>query len=93
MNYIDNMLSMALSAERLFCSRMARSTMRAIRITRHGGPEVLELEEIAGPGIPGPGQALVRIHAAGVNFMDVAQRSGFYPRAVPFIPVSKAPAS
>jgi NADPH2:quinone reductase len=60
--------------------------MKAIRVEKHGGPEVLELEDIAPIEEPGPGQAVVRIVAAGVNFMDVSQRSGSYPREVPFTP-------
>jgi NADPH2:quinone reductase len=51
---------------------------RAIRIHRTGGPEVLRFEEID-PGRPGPGQALVRQSAVGVNFIDIYHRSGLYP--------------
>ena len=51
---------------------------RAIRIHRTGGPEVLRLEEID-PGRPGPGQALVRQTAVGLNFIDTYHRSGLYP--------------
>lgn len=56
--------------------------MRAIRPKQTGGPEVLEVEEIA-PPVPGPGQALVRIEAAGVNFVDVYHRTGLYPLPLP----------
>ena len=45
-----------------------------------GGPEVLQLQEVASPGPPGAGQALVRIKVAGVNFFDVQQRRSNYPR-------------
>jgi|CXWL01.1.fsa_nt_gi NADPH2:quinone reductase len=51
--------------------------MRAIRHHRLGGPEVLELDDVDTP-LPGPGQALVRVHAAGVNFLDTYLRSGLY---------------
>jgi NADPH2:quinone reductase len=57
--------------------------MRAIRIAAHGGPEALRLEEIPVPK-PGSGQALVRIEAAGVNFIDVYQRTGLYQVPLPF---------
>jgi NADPH2:quinone reductase len=57
----------------------------AIVIRKAGGPEVLQPETVA-PGIPGPGQVQVRILAAGVNFIDVYQRSGLYPMELPFIP-------
>ena len=50
----------------------------AIRIHRTGGPEVLVAETID-PGRPGPGQALVRQTAVGVNFIDTYHRSGLYP--------------
>jgi NADPH:quinone reductase len=60
--------------------------MKAIRVEEHGGPEVLKLEDIAPVEEPGPGQAVVRVVAAGVNFMDVGQRRGSYPREVPFTP-------
>jgi NADPH:quinone reductase len=60
--------------------------MKAIRIERHGGPEVLELREIPEPGRPCAGQAIVRVIAAGVNFMDVGHQRGIYPREVPFTP-------
>jgi NADPH2:quinone reductase len=60
--------------------------MRAIQVQRHGGPEVLELADIPFPGKPGARQVTVRVIAAGVNFMDVAQQRGTYPREVPFIP-------
>ena len=51
---------------------------RAIRIHEHGGPDVLRWEE-TDPGSPGPGQALVRQTAAGLNFIDVYHRTGLYP--------------
>jgi NADPH2:quinone reductase len=58
--------------------------MKAIRVARTGGPEVLELAELSTPR-PGAGQALVRVEAAGVNFIDVYQRIGAYARDVPFV--------
>jgi NADPH2:quinone reductase len=59
--------------------------MHAIRIHAPGGPEVLSFEEVALPD-PGPGQALVRHEAIGVNFIDVYHRTGLYPMARPFTP-------
>jgi NADPH2:quinone reductase len=58
--------------------------MRAIRISQHGGPEVLRLEELPTP-TPGPGQLLVRLEAAGVNFIDVYQRTGQYKVPLPYV--------
>lgn len=57
--------------------------MKAIRFHAHGGPEVLKLEETSVPE-PGPGQVLVRVVAAGVNFIDVYQRNGLYKITLPF---------
>ncbi|MEU9042956.1 MULTISPECIES: quinone oxidoreductase [unclassified Kitasatospora] len=48
--------------------------MHAIRIEEHGGPEVMRWTELPDP-VPGPGEALVRLGAAGVNFMDVGARA------------------
>ncbi|HEX6988890.1 MAG TPA: quinone oxidoreductase [Bacillota bacterium] len=59
--------------------------MKSIRVDRHGGPEVMQLEEVPVPQ-PGPGQVLVRVEAAGVNFIDIYQRSGAYRMELPFIP-------
>jgi NADPH:quinone reductase len=56
--------------------------VRAIRIEKHGGPEVLELQDVTDP-TPGPGEVVVEIAAAGVNFIDTYQRSGAYPSEVP----------
>ncbi|MEM8874860.1 MAG: NADPH:quinone reductase [Planctomycetota bacterium] len=51
--------------------------MRAIRVHAFGGPEVMQVEEVADP-IPGPGEVLVAIAAAGVNPVDTYIRSGAY---------------
>jgi NADPH2:quinone reductase len=56
--------------------------MKAIRIHQHGGPEVLRYEDIPTP-TPGRGQALVKIEAAGVNYVDVYHRTGLYKQSVP----------
>lgn len=45
---------------------MPTHTMRAVRLHEHGGPEVLRYDEAPTPE-PGPGEVLVRVHAAGVN--------------------------
>src|SRR5512147_906430 len=51
---------------------------KAIRIHQHGGPEVLKWEDVD-PGRPGPGEALVRHEAVGLNYIDVYHRTGLYP--------------
>ena len=57
-----------------------------VRVHEVGGPEVLRFEEIE-VGSPGPGQALIRQTAVGLNFIDVYFRSGMYPPPqLPFIP-------
>ncbi|HEU4955975.1 MAG TPA: quinone oxidoreductase [Gemmatimonadales bacterium] len=59
--------------------------MKAIRVHHTGGPEVLRLEDVPTPE-PGPGQLLVRIEAAGVNFVDIYHRTGLYKVQLPFTP-------
>ncbi|MBS2964541.1 quinone oxidoreductase [Actinocrinis puniceicyclus] len=59
--------------------------MEAIVVTRTGGPEVLEHTEGA-ELTAGPGRLLVRVAAAGVNFIDTYFRVGAYPRPLPFTP-------
>lgn len=54
-------------------------------MSNFGGPEVLKLENIQLKK-PGPGQALVRIEAAGINFIDIYQRRGTYKVKLPYIP-------
>jgi NADPH:quinone reductase len=54
----------------------------AIRIHAHGGPEVLRWEDVAASD-PGPGEVLVRQTAIGLNFIDVYERTGLYPGALP----------
>lgn len=56
--------------------------MKVIQISRYGGPEVLEWTDVVEPS-PGPGQALVRHTAVGLNFIDTYQRSGLYPLGLP----------
>ena len=64
--------------------------MKAIRVHAFGGPEALRYEEASTPA-PGPGEALVRVEAAGVNFIDVQFRTGGYrPPGLPFTPGSEA---
>ncbi|MCF4123269.1 quinone oxidoreductase [Antribacter sp. KLBMP9083] len=56
--------------------------MRAVVAREAGGPEVLTLTEMPDPD-PGPGQVLVRVTAAGVNFIDTYRRRGVYPMSYP----------
>jgi len=51
---------------------------KAIKLYQNGGPEVLKWED-HDPGPPGPGEAVVRNHAVGLNFIDVYHRTGLYP--------------
>ena len=53
------------------------ASMKAITIDRYGGPEVMQLRDIAIPE-PGPGEALVKVAFAGINFMDIHTRQGKY---------------
>ncbi|MCX7601813.1 MAG: quinone oxidoreductase [Meiothermus sp.] len=57
--------------------------MKAIRVHQTGGPEVMRLEDLPIP-TPGEGQALVRLQAIGVNFIDTYKRSGLYGVPTPF---------
>src|SRR5262252_7233051 len=64
--------------------------MNAIRIHTFGGPEVLQFEDVPAPE-PKEGEAVVRIEAAGVNFIDVYFRTGLYKGpALPFTPGQEA---
>jgi len=57
--------------------------MMAIQVNEHGGPEALSYEDVSIPE-PDPGEARVRLAAAGVNFIDCYQRTGLYPKETPF---------
>lgn len=59
--------------------------MKAIRVTKTGDASVLELVDAPKP-MPNAGEALVRLKAAGLNFVDIYIREGRYPRPLPFIP-------
>lgn len=63
--------------------------MKAIRVHACGGPEVLALRDCPEPE-PGEGQALVRVEAVGVNFIDIYQRMGAYKLPLPFTPGNEA---
>jgi len=58
--------------------------MKAIQIRQTGGPEVMALVDIPVPQ-PGPGEALVKVRASGVNFIDVYYREGRYKTGLPFV--------
>lgn len=57
--------------------------MNAVRVHQHGGPEVLRFEELPTPD-PGPAEALVRLEAIGVNFVEIYQRDGQYKMQLPY---------
>jgi NADPH:quinone reductase len=59
-----------------------------IRVGRHGGPEVLEWTAVEDPA-PGPRDLVVDLAFAGLNFLDVYQRTGLYPMELPFVPGSE----
>jgi NADPH2:quinone reductase len=58
--------------------------MKAVFVEQPGGLESLKYADIAKPE-PGPGQALVKVHAAGVNFIDIYFRKGLYPAPPPIV--------
>jgi NADPH2:quinone reductase len=58
--------------------------MKAIQVKQHGGPDVLEVAEVPVPQ-PKENEVMVKIAAAGVNFIDVYQREGRYKLPLPFI--------
>jgi len=59
-----------------------------ITVGETGGPEVLRPTTVT-LGTPGPGQVLIDIAAVGVNFIDIYQRQGVYPRDLPYVPGSE----
>ncbi len=65
--------------------------VKAIRVHQFGGPEVLKLEEVPDPQ-PGPGQLVVRVHAAGVNPVEAYIRTGTYASKpnLPYTPGNEA---
>ncbi len=62
--------------------------MRAIVVSQHGGPEELRVADLPDPE-PAPGQVVVEVAAAGVNFKDIYERKGLYPAPLPFRPGSE----
>jgi NADPH2:quinone reductase len=57
--------------------------MKAVRVHEFGGPDAMRYEEVPTPS-PGEGQVLVKVAASGLNFIDVYQRTGLYPNALPY---------
>jgi NADPH2:quinone reductase len=59
--------------------------MRAVEVSRYGGPEVLQVVDRPAPTLH-EGQVRVAVKAIGVNYLDVQERTGAYPRALPYVP-------
>ncbi len=60
--------------------------MKAIKVSSYGDADVLKLSDAEPKPTPAEGQVLVKIHAAGVNFVDIYHRRGYYQQKLPFIP-------
>jgi NADPH:quinone reductase len=63
--------------------------MRAIVVHETGGPEVLRWDERPDP-VPGPGELMIDVEAAGVNFIEIYQREGLYQLPLPYTPGTEA---
>jgi NADPH:quinone reductase len=63
--------------------------MKAVRVYEPGAPEKLVYEDVPAP-VPGPGQALIKLSAIGINYIDVYFRTGLYTAPMPFIPGMEA---
>lgn len=63
--------------------------MKAVRVRKYGGPEVLRIEEIPVPE-PGEGEVRIKIEASGINYIDIYHRTGLYPSKIPFTPGMEA---
>src|ERR1700748_2309552 len=63
--------------------------MRAIVMTRHGGPDVLETRELPDP-MPGPGEVLIRVRAFGLNHADTYMRAGIWSFGIPVLGIECA---
>lgn len=63
--------------------------MKAIRVNKFGGSDVLSYEDMSMPE-PKENEARVKIEVAGVNYIDIYQRTGLYPNEVPFTPGMEA---
>ena len=61
--------------------------MKAVVVTKHGGPDNMELQDLPTPS-PEPGEVCIRVSRAGINFADILSRMGLYPGAPkpPFTP-------
>jgi NADPH2:quinone reductase len=59
--------------------------MKAVLVSQHGGPEVLAYSDVPEPEIT-PSELLVRVVAAGINYIDTYQRSGIYAMTLPYTP-------
>ena len=63
--------------------------MKAIKISVNGDADVLKLTDTGPVPKPGASEALVKIHAAGVNFVDIYHRRGTYPLKLPSSPAGR----
>ncbi len=63
--------------------------MKAMCIEQYGGPEVIQPVELENP-LPQAGEVLVRVKRAGLNFIDIYQRTGLYKNPLPFVPGNEA---
>jgi len=63
--------------------------MHAIQVSAYGGTDVLQLKELATPELSS-GHVLIRLHAVGVNYIDIYHRSGLYKNPLPFVPGMEA---
>jgi len=71
--------------ESMFLRSESKPHMKAIQVNQVGGPEVLQLADLPLPQ-PKPNEAIVKISASGINFIDVYRRQGRYKVPLPFVP-------
>ena len=80
------------SPRSLASGKVDNQTMKAVRIHKYGGPEVLQSEDLPRPQVSAATEVLIRVHAAGVNPVDSAIRRGLvteiFPVSLPWIPGS-----